>query len=76
MNGSCGIFNSSLIPWYLHVSYHVEEFDNTARYHNHLDEASSIKWLILHDGLFPAAKLIKASKEEPSKEIECFLNER
>ena len=30
-----------------HVSYHVEEFDNTARYHNHQDEGSSMKWLSL-----------------------------
>ena len=43
MDGSGGFCSSSLIPWCLHVSYHVEEFDNTARYHNHQDEAGSIK---------------------------------
>ena len=26
---------SFLISWCLHVSYNKEEFDNTARYHNH-----------------------------------------
>ena len=31
----------------MHVSYHVKEFDNTARYHNHQDEGSSMKWLSL-----------------------------
>ena len=31
---------SFLISWCLHVSYHKEEFDNTARYHNHQDEAA------------------------------------
>ena len=73
MNGCVGFRKSSLIRWWLHVSYHVEEFDDTARYHNHPDEASSIKWLSLHDGSVPAAKLITASKEEPSKEIKCFF---
>ena len=56
------------ISWCLHVSHHVEEFDNTTRYHNHQDEASSVKWLSLHDGSVPAAKLKQVSKEEPSKE--------
>ena len=59
---------SFLISWCLLVSYHKEEFDNTARYHNHQDEASCVKWLSLHDGSVPAAKLKQASKEEPSKE--------
>ena len=68
MNGSCGFRNSSLIPWCLHVSYHVVEFDNIARYHNHQDEANSIEWLSIHDGSVPAAKLKQVSKEEPSKE--------
>ena len=68
MNGSVGWCNSSLIPWYPHVSHHVEEFDNTARYHNHQDEANSIEWLSLHDGSVPAEKFKQASKEEPSKE--------
>ena len=64
-----GEFRDSFwISWCLHVSYHKEEFDNTARYHNHQDEASSVKWLSLHDGSVPAAKLKQVSKEEPSKE--------
>ena len=46
INGSGGFRNSPFR--YLHVSYRVEEFDNTARYHNHLDEASSINWLSVH----------------------------
>ena len=68
MNGSVGLCNSSLIPWYPHVSHHVEEFDDTARYHNHQDEASTIKWLSIHNGSVPAEKFKQASKEEPSKE--------
>ena len=46
INGSGGFRNSPFRC--LHVSYRVEEFDNTARYHNHLDEASSINWLSIH----------------------------
>ena len=73
MNGNGGFRKSSLIRWWLHGSYHVEEFDDTARYHNHPDEASSVKWLSLHDSSVPAAKLTKASKEESSKEVKCFF---
>ena len=76
MNGCVGFRKSSLIRWWLHVSYHVEEFDDTARYHNHQDEASSIKWLSLHDSSVPAAKLITVSKAEPSKEIKCFFSKK
>ena len=68
MNGFGGFRKRSLIPWCPYVSYHVEEFDNTARYHNHQDEASSIKWLSLHDSSVPAEKLKQTSKEEPSEE--------
>ena len=63
---------SFLISWCLYVSYHKEEFDNTARYHNHQDEASSVKWLSIHDGSVPGAKLMQAFKEEPSEEIKGF----
>ena len=52
------------------------EVDNTARYHNHQDEASSIKWLSIHDSSVLAAKLKQVSKEEPNKEIKCILNEK
>ena len=76
MNGSCGFRKRSLISWCLHFSYHMEEFDNTARYHNHQDEASSVKWLNIHVGSVPAAKLKQASKVEPTKEIKYFLNKR
>ena len=51
----------------------MEEFDDNARYQNHPDKASSIKWLSLHDGSVPAAKLKQASKEEPGKEIKTFF---
>ena len=68
MNGFGGLRKRSLIPWCPHVSYHVEEFDNTARYHNHQDEASSIKWLSLYDSSVPAEKLKQTSKEEPCEE--------
>ena len=54
----------------------MEEFHNTARYHNHQDEASSVKWLNIHDGSVPAAKLKQASKVEPTKEIKYFLNKK
>ena len=63
MNGSGGFRTSS---------YHVEEFDNTARYHNHYDEASNIKCFSVHKVSVPAEKL----KQEPSKEIKCILNEK
>ena len=76
MNGSCEFRKRSLISWCLRVSYHMEEFDNTARYHNHQDEASSVKWLNIHDGSVPAAKLKQASKVEPTKEIKYFLNKK
>ena len=59
---------SFLISWCLPVSYHKEEFDNTAGYHNHQVEASCVKWLSLHDGSVLAEKLKQVSKEEPSKE--------
>ena len=55
-------------PWFPGVRMFLEEFDNTARYHNHQDEASSIKWLSLHDSSVPAEKLKQTSKEEPSEE--------
>ena len=54
----------------------MEEFDNTARYKNHQDEASSVKWLNIHVGSVPAAKLKQASKVEPTKEIKYFLNKK
>ena len=76
MNGSGEFRNSSLITWCLRVSYHKEEFHNTARYHNHQDEASSVKWLNIHVGSVPAAKLKQASKVEPTKEIKYFLNKK
>ena len=76
MNGSCEFRKRSLISWCLRVSYHMEEFHNTARYHNHQDEASSVKWLNIHDGSVPAAKLKQASKVEPTKEIKYFLNKK
>ena len=63
MNGFGGFRKRSLIPWCPHVSYHVEEFDNTARYHNHQDEASSIKWLSLYDGSVPAENWNKPLKK-------------
>ena len=72
MNGSFGFRKRSLFPWRLRFSYHVEEFDNTARYNNHQDEASSGKWLSIHDSSVPAAKLKQASKVDPSKEIKNF----
>ena len=72
MNGSFGFHKRSLFPWRLRFSYHVEEFDNTARYNNHQDEASSGKWLSIHDGSVSAAKLKQASKVDPSKEIKYF----
>ena len=54
----------------------MEEFHNTARYHNHQDEASSVKWLNIHVGSVRAAKLKQASKVEPTKEIKYFLNKK
>ena len=48
MNGLCGLRSSSLIPWCLHVSYHVDEFDSTE---------SSVKWLNIHE----LNKLLKMS---------------
>ena len=64
----CEFRNSSLIPWCLRVSYHKEEFYITALYHNHQDKASSVKWLNIHDGSVPAAKLIQAPKVDPTKQ--------